>query len=581
MPVRGIGSIARANLNGVVALERTRQKDGKIAFKVGFNANRAIPGAKVTVSDGERSVLEEDVSLDPTVTWTHQIADLPADKTYTFLLASANGEELLKHSEGVYDVVPRDRVKTGPQPQIQAPDPKSWVEGDFLKSGTDLELHGDYLNAWDAYRSGLAKFPASAALLKAAGRLADGLWRYQEASTLLGKAEERAPSDAETHYYRGIAETALNHPADARTELEAARNSPSFQTAGGLLLAELMARQHDAAGALKVLKASCPASSNANSQPDSHSEDLRCIEETVALERATGDLEAARSLAGKSLQRYPTSLFLRNEVAKAGSHVKPAGPEFDRHLAADTNRILNLVLQYNRLGLYADSLELLSRSYPAVAPEDSEPGAPLPSADPLLAYYRGFCREKLGQSGAADYAAASQMPLLYMFPNEPDEITVLRAALAVNASDASAHFLLGTLFFSKGIVDPALEEWKLTESLNPKIPSLQASMGRVLLEVKKQPAEAAAEFQRGFQMEPGNAALYLGLNQAMQQTGKTPAQRAEMMKRFPDPANMPEPLVRALVEALRESGRNDEANAVLAHRFLPRKEGEAPLQPQK
>jgi hypothetical protein len=106
-------------------------------------------------------------------------------------------------------------------------------------------------------------------------------------------------------------------------------------------------------------------------------------------------------------------------------------------------------------------------------------------------------------------------------------------------------------------------------------------MGRVLLEVKKQPVEAATEFQRGFQMEPGNAALYLGLNQAMQQMGKTAAQRAEMMKRFPDPANMPEPLVRALVGALRESGRNDEANAVLAHRFLPRKEGEAPLQPHE
>jgi tetratricopeptide (TPR) repeat protein len=579
MPVRGIGSITRANLNGVLAMERTRQKDGKIAVKVGFNANRAFPGAKIVVSDGEKNVLEEDVSLDPAATWTHQIADLPADKTYTFLLTSTNGEPLLKHTEGVYDVVPRDRVKTGPQPQIQPPDARAWAEGDFLKSGTDLELHGDYLNAWDAYRSGLAQFPTSVALLKAAGRLADHLWRYQEASTLLGKAEGLAPSDAETHYYRGIAETALDHPADARTELEAAHNSPSFRAAGGLLLAELEARQHDAAGALKLLKASCPASSNANSQP--HPEDLRCIEETIALERATGDLEAARNLAGESLPSYPTSLFLRNEAAKAGSDVKPAGPEFDQHLAADTNRILNLVRRYNRLGLYTDSLELLTRSYPTVAPEDREPGAPLPSADPLLAYYRGFCREKLGQSGAADYAAASQMSLLYIFPSEPDEIAVLHAALAVNASDASAHFLLGTLFFSKGIVDPALEEWKLAESLNPKIPPLQASMGRVLLEVKKQPAEAAAEFQRGFQFEPGNAALYLGLNQAMQQTGKTPAQRAEMMKRFPDPANIPAPLVRALVQALRQGGRNDEANAVLAHRFLPRKEGEAPLQPQK
>jgi tetratricopeptide (TPR) repeat protein len=354
-----------------------------------------------------------------------------------------------------------------------------------------------------------------------------------------------------------------------------------LKAAGGLLLAELMAQRHDAAGALTLLKAACPVSSDANSQPHSDFEDLRCIEDTVALERATGDLEAARNLANEFLPRYPTSLFVRNEAAKVGSNVKPAGPELDRHLAADTNRILNMVLRYNRLGLYADSLELLNRSYPTVVPEDREPGAPLPSTDPLLAYYRGFCREKLGQSGAADYAAASQMPLLYIFPSEPDEITVLHRALTVNASDASAHFLLGTLLFSKGIVDPALEEWKLAESLNPKIPSLQVSMGRVLLEVKEEPAEAAAEFQRGFQMEPSNAALYLGLNRAMQKMGKTAAQRAEMMKRFPDPANMPEPLVRALVGALRESGRNQEANAVLTHRFLPGKEGEAPLQPQK
>ncbi|MGD0630031.1 MAG: DUF5107 domain-containing protein [Terracidiphilus sp.] len=571
MPVRGIGTITRANLNGVVAMERTREKAGKVALNVGLNANRPIARAKISVSDGEKNVLDEHVSLDPAVTWTRQIADLPADKTYTFLLADANGEPLLKHTEGVYDWLPRDRVKTGPQPQIQAP--KSWAEEDFLKAGTDLELHGDYLNAWDAYRASLQKFPDSAPLLKAAGRLADGLWRYQEASTLLAQAEALSPSDPEIRYYRGIAETALDHPADARAELEAAHNSPSFQAAAGLLLEELMARQHDAAGALKILQASCPASSDASSQP----QDLRCIEETTALDRATGNLAAARNLAEKALQRYPTSLFLRNEAAKAGVHSRDVVPDLDQHLAANTSRILDLVLEYNRLGLYADSLELLNRSYPAVAPEDSEPGAPSPSQDPLLAYYRGYCREKLGQSGAADYAAASRMPLLDIFPSEPDEFAVLHRALAVNASDASAHFLLGTLYFSKGIVDPALEEWSLSESLNPKIPSLQASMGRVLLDVKKQPAKAAAEFQRGLQMEPGNPALYLGLNRAMQQTGESPAARAEMLQRFPDQANMPGPLVRALVAALRESGRNAEANAVLAHRYLPRKEGEAPL----
>jgi tetratricopeptide (TPR) repeat protein len=545
---------------------------GKIALKLGFNANRAVPGAKIVVSDGEKDVFEETASLDPAVTWTHRIPDVEAGKSYTFVLSDAKGETILKHKEGVYDLVPRNQVHTGPQAESKPPEEKAWLDKDYLTNGTVSELQGDYLEAWEIYRRGLAKYPSSPGLFKAAGRLAVSLWRFEEASRLLAKAEEGDPSDPETHYYRGIAETALGHVSVARAELDAARSSPSLSAAGELLLAELLAREHDSAGALKLLEASCPASSG----------DVRCIEETVALKRTTGDPAGAKTLAAESLARYPTSLLLRNETVKLGTQATgPSGPDLDRHLAADTNRILNLVLQYNRLGLCADSLELLTRKYPKVAPEESEPAAAAPSQDSVLGYYRAFCREKLGQSAAADYAAASQMPLLYVFPNEPDEIVVLRAALAANPNDASAHFLLGSLWFSKGIVDPALEEWKRAESLNPKIPSLQASLGRALLEVKKQPAEAASEFQRGLQAEPGNAALYLGLDQAMREMGRTASQRADMMKTFPDPANMPAALVRALVDALRESHRDAEANAVLAHRFIPRKEGEAPLQPQK
>lgn len=568
MPVRGIGSISRANLQGVVSMEREPQSGGHVTLKLAFNANHAIPGAKIVISDGDKTVFEESASLTPAVTWTHRIPDLSADKTYTFELTSADGKSLLKHTEGVYDMLPRDQVKVGPHPAPGAPDPKNWSDADFVRAANGNELQGDYLTAWSTYQSGLAKFPSSAALLKAAGRLGVSLWRYDEASKLLAQAEEKLPTDAETHYYRGLAETALGHAGAAHAALEAAHDSPSFRSTAGILLAESLARNHDIAGAISTLQASCPGASD----------DLRCIEETVALERTSGDLAGAHTLAANALLLHPTSLMLRNELAKLPPHPAPA---LERHLSADTARILGLVLEYNRLGLYADSLELLSRTFPVVAPEETEPNAPTPSNDPMLAYYRGYCREKLGQPAAAEYAAASHLPLLYVFPNQPDEINVLHAALAANSSDASAHFLLGTLLFSKGNVDPALAEWKQAKSFNPKIPSLQASLGRALLEIKKQPAEAADEFQRGLQMEPGNPAIYLGLNQTMLQMGKSAAQRAEMMKAFPDPANMPEDLVHALVDALRQSGKNSEADAFLAHRFLPRKEGEAPLAPQQ
>jgi hypothetical protein len=79
-------------------------------------------------------------------------------------------------------------------------------------------------------------------------------------------------------------------------------------------------------------------------------------------------------------------------------------------------------------------------------------------------------------------------------------------------------------------------------------------------------------------VDAANPALYLELNEAMRQMGKTPMQRADMMKSFPNPATISPELIRALVDALREAGKNDEANAVLAGHFVPRKEGEQPLQ---
>jgi tetratricopeptide (TPR) repeat protein len=568
MPVRGIGTISRANLHGVVAIARKPQADGRVTLTVCFNANHAVPGARIEIADGEKSLFTENASLNPSRTWTRQIADLAPDRKYTFLLKSAEAETLLEHTEGVYDWTPRDEVRTGPQPVYQPPPPDAWTDGEFLSQGTDLELLGSSVAAWETYRSGLAKFPSSFELLKASGRLAVALLRYEEASSLLAQAQARATWDPEIHYYRGIAEEALGHSRDARAEFEAAYRSPQFRAAGGLLLAELLARNRDSAGALKVLKDSCSAAAG----------DLRCAEETIALERSGSHLVRARRLAREALRQFPTSSFLRNELRILGSG--SPSPDLDRHLAADSNRILRMAIQYNRLGLYADALHLLSRRYPSVPPDESEPGAVPPANDPLLAYYRGFCRQKLGRSPLADFAAASRISLLYVFPNEPATLPVLRAVLAANPSDASAHFLLGSLWFSRGIVDAAIEEWKRAESLNPRIPSLHASLGRALLDLKRQPDQAAAVFQRGFDFDSANPALYTGLDRAMQQMHRSPSQRAKMLKGFPDRANMPKEIVRALVDALREDGKDNEADALLAQHFLPRKEGEKPLQPK-
>jgi tetratricopeptide (TPR) repeat protein len=565
MPVRGIGGISRANLNGVVSLSRTTLADGKISLSAALNANRRIPDAEIEILNGDKVLFTQTTALDPAKTWSHRLDGLSADAKYTFLLKTGK-QTLLEHTEGVYDWTPRDQVQTGPQAAYQPPAKERWSDGDYLEEGTNEELQGDLISAWQTYEAGLAKFPDSFDLLKASGRLAVNLLRFEEAARRLAAVEARATWDAEIHYYRGIAEAALNQPAEARTEYEAAYRAPSYKTAGGLLLAEWLAQDHESVGALKVLAEACRQSSG----------DRRCVEETVALRRSSGDMAAAKTLAQAALKDYPTSAFLQNELGIMGS---PA-PELNHHLAADSSRILDLVAQYNRLGLYANSVELLSRAYPTVPPEQREPGVPSPASDPLLAYYRGYCRQRLGQSGEQDFAAASRMPLRYVFPARAETIPVLRAALAVNPSDASAHFLLGTLWFSRGIVDPAIEEWQRADSLNPNIPALHASLGLALISLKKQPVAAAAVFQKGFAADANNPALYIGMDRAMRQMGDPASRRVAMMKRFPDSANMPADFVRALDADLREDGQDAQADALLKEHFLPRKEGAAPLLPK-
>ncbi len=304
MPVRSIGTITYANLHGILALIRTTKPDGKTTLGIGFNANHEISGAQIQVLDGDKVIFNERASLNPSHTYTHQIENLPPDAKYTFELKSALGETLLKHTEGKYDWTPRDQVKTGPQPAYQPPPKDAWTDGEFLNQGRNQELNGNPIAAAETYTAGLAKFPSSFELLKAMGRVEVGLFRYQEAANLLSQVEARATWDSEIHYYLGIAEAALGNTRDARDELEAAHRSPAFRTAGGLLLAELLARDHDVAGALATLQGSCPAASG----------NLRCVEETVALERVDGTFGscAANSPAKRSSPIPPVPSCVMN-----------------------------------------------------------------------------------------------------------------------------------------------------------------------------------------------------------------------------------------------------------------------------
>jgi len=57
----------------------------------------------------------------------------------------------------------------------------------------------------------------------------------------------------------------------------------------------------------------------------------------------------------------------------------------------------------------------------------------------------------------------------------------LEAALRFNANDATAHYLLGTWFFSRAMTGAASREWEASRQLNPRRTVLDASLGLALL----------------------------------------------------------------------------------------------------
>jgi len=547
MPVRDIGGITRANLSGVLALRRRQS-----SLIMGFNANRPLAGATVSVSDGDTKIWSGTADLAPEHAWSHEVPLPTSDRKYTVAIRDHTGAVVMQQTEGEYDWTPASEIKVGPQPSHQIPPPESRSDDDWIELGKTQELNGELLQALQTYSDLLKKNGESYAALKAAGRLSASLLHYEEAATFLQRASDRNTTDAETAYYLGIAYEGIESPRKARNAFESAFRLPEWRAAAAVRLAELSAREKNLDQAKFYLSTALQSAPN----------DLRAVEELVAIENATGEKQA-QALAEESLKRFPLSDFLRNQVGNVDL----------QHLANDHSRILNIAREYIRLGLYRPALDILSRQYPEPRPDESEPGTTSPSRDPMLAYYRAYCRMKLGESSAKDDDIAASLPTEYVFPSSAEDLMVLRAAVQANDSDANAHYLLGTLYFSRALTDQALTEWESARKLNPKIPVLDASLGLALLHAKNDPKAALEIFREGIHNDRRNDAVYLGADQTLSILNRPSTERVQALESYPDMAQMPTELVIELALNLAEAGDFDSAIALFRNRFFPREEG--------
>lgn len=550
MPVRGIGGISRANKAGVVYFD-THGSDVSVAL----NVNERLAGAQISLTQNGTALWSGTVDLTPEKNWSHTVTPEDGAKV-TFELKDSTGRSLLKQTDGKYDWDPESTIKVGHQEVPQIPDPANRSEDDWLQAGRDLELNGKVVLAFAAYKSALEKYPQSHSLQVAAGRLAVSLQRFDEAERLLQLAQKRDTPDSVIAYYLGIAEENLGHDREAETSYEIAYRQAALRAPAAIKLGELRAREgslQDAASFLKAAVAAQPANS-------------RALEELEAVLRASGDSTEAGRLANVGLTAEPMSDFLKEDTGK---------PNLE-HLAADPYRVLRVAAEYMRLGLYKNALQVLDRTYERVAPDQSEPGSVLPQKHPLVLYYAAYCKQKLGADAPQNWRAASELSPNLVFPSSITDRVVLQAALAANNKDATAHYLLGTLLFSKGLNDQGMAHWAEAKRLDEHMPVVDVDMGDALLKLKRDPQRALAAFHEGMIDDPNNAAVYAGLDAAMSLTGTSAEERAATLSKYPsaDASNskMPASLVYQLALTRAEAKQFPQALALFKDRFFPSEE---------
>jgi tetratricopeptide (TPR) repeat protein len=151
----------------------------------------------------------------------------------------------------------------------------------------------------------------------------------------------------------------------------------------------------------------------------------------------------------------------------------------------------------------------------------------------------------------------------------------LHRAIEVNPDDATAHFLLGSLYLSGGMSKQALQEWQTARALKPAIPTLHRNMGYTVLKSGESPERAIELFREGMKYDSHNVDLYLGLEQAMERAGRPASERARALQSFPESQSAPAVLIFRLVRVLSDAREFDEAEKLLADRFFPREEGGA------
>jgi tetratricopeptide (TPR) repeat protein len=446
-PFRDIGGAKQANLEAAANLDVS--EDGRGAT-VGFYATRVHPRATATVTVGGTPLLSETVAIGPAQPFLRHVALPAGTRAQDVRIAlSVEGREVV-----AYAPAPE---RGDPVPPVVDPPPApaafKTVEELLLAGQRAGQFHSPTLEPDPFWQEALRRDSGDARVNTAYGILKLTRMQFKEAERHLRAAIARlefphtTPKDAEPYYYLGLALRPQGRDSEAYDALFKATWNGAWKAPAYFELAQIAASRGDFATARELVERSLAY--NAYNQ--------RAQNLLLAVTRHAAPSDVPRLLA-----RYPVTdpmdVTALAERARAGDPA--AAKDLDVALRHHPPTGLETAVDYLNAGMWVEAADVLTRLV-ALAPDARR-------VDPLVHYFRAQIAELAGDSAAAatHRRAARDVSLDYAFPFQAEALPVLERAMAADASDARAPYLLGNLLFDHQ-PERAVALWETALRLEP------------------------------------------------------------------------------------------------------------------
>ncbi|MCR4908123.1 MAG: DUF5107 domain-containing protein [Lachnospiraceae bacterium] len=188
-----------------------------------------------------------------------------------------------------------------------------------------------------------------------------------------------------------------------------------------------------------------------------------------------------------------------------------------------------------------------------------------PAEHPMLHYYLGAYLNKLGKKAEAEaeFKKGEESSPFCCFPNKPEDIGVLREAIAENPSGAKAYYYLGCLYYDRLQFEEALKLWEKSASLDGSYPTVLRNLAIAHYNKRGDSEKARQYMEKAFSLDETDDRVFLELDQLYQKLQLSHKERYDNFRAHMELVEKRDDLYTEYVTLLNLMGLHSEALAAV------------------